>query len=80
MAKKGAAPVQRKVWRAFAAWKAGHLGLDWTAATQAFPSATTYTLPDWERELGLPGTCATGEGGLPVRQAAVRAKFASLGG
>lgn len=77
---RGASPVQRSLWRAFAGWVAGHLGLDWQAATQAFPSAITYTLPDWEREYGLPGPCASGDGGVPVRQAAVRAKFASQGG
>jgi len=77
---KGASPVQRTVWRAIAAFAATHLGLDWQAATQTFPSAITYTLPDWERELGMPGLCASGEGGVPVRQAAVRAKFASFGG
>ncbi len=77
---KGAAPIQRRVWRAIAGWAASHLGRDWAAATQAFPSALTYTLPDWERELGLPGPCSSGDGGVPVRQAAVRAKFASLGG
>ncbi|MEE7460696.1 hypothetical protein MFUR16E_04780 [Methylobacterium fujisawaense] len=77
---KGASPVQRSFWRAIAAWAADHLTRDWQAATQTFPSALTYTLPDWEREYGLPGPCASGEGGVPVRQAAVRAKFASLGG
>ncbi len=70
----------RKVWRAIAAWAASHLTLDWQAATQAFPSAITYTLPDWEKELGLPGPCMSGSGGVPVRQAAVRAKFSSFGG
>ena len=77
---KGASPVQRRFWKALAAWAAGHLGLDWTAATQTFPTGITYTLPDWEKELGLPGPCTSGEGGLPVRQAAVRAKFGSVGG
>lgn len=77
---RGASPVQRSVWRAIAAWAAGHLGLDWTAATQTCPSAITYTLPDWEREYGLPGPCSSGEGGIPVRLGAVRAKFGSVGG
>lgn len=77
---RGAAPVQRRFWRALAGWAANHLTLDWTAATQALPSAITYTLPDWEKEYGLPGRCSSGGGGAPVRQAAVRAKFASVGG
>lgn len=77
---RGASPVQRSFWRAIAAFAADHLGLDWAAATQTFPSAITYTLPDWERELGLPGPCASGVGGQPVRLAAVRAKFSSYGG
>ncbi len=77
---RGASPVQRTFWRAIAAFAADHLGLDWTAATQTFPSALTYTLTDWEREYGLPGPCASGEGGIQVRKTAVRAKFASLGG
>ena len=76
----GASPVQRSVWRAIAAWAADHLGRDWTAATQAFPSATTYTLPDWERELGLPDGCSTAPTGIEARVAAVRSKFASVGG
>jgi uncharacterized protein YmfQ (DUF2313 family) len=76
----GASPVLRRFWRGIAAFAADHLGLDWQAATQTFPSAVTYTLPDWERELGLPGPCGTGEGGAPARQAAVRAHFAALGG
>lgn len=77
---RGASPVQRGYWRALAAWAADHLTRDWQAATQTFPSAITYTLADWEREYGLPGPCATVTGGVPVRQAAVRAKYASLGG
>lgn len=77
---RGASPVQRSVWRGFAAFLADHLGRDWTAATQALPSAISYTLADWEREYGLPGPCSSGSGGVPVRQAAVQAKFASLGG
>lgn len=77
---KGASPVQRSVWRAIAAWAAGHLGLDFTAATQAFPTAITYTLPDWEREYGLPDPCFSGVGGVPARLAAVRARFAAFGG
>ncbi|MGX9981988.1 putative phage tail protein [Methylobacterium fujisawaense] len=77
---RGASPVQRSVWRALAAWAAGHLGLDWTAATQTFPSAITYTLPDWEREYGLPDLCSTAPQGTQARVAAVRAKFQSFGG
>lgn len=77
---RGASPVQRSVWRAFAAWVAGHLGLDWTAATQAFPSAVTYTLPDWEREYALPDLCSTAPQGAQARVAAVRAKFQAFGG
>lgn len=77
---KDASPVQRTFWRALAGWAAGHLGLDWTAATQTFPSAITYTLPDWERELGLPDGCSTAPQGTQARTAAVRSKFASVGG
>lgn len=77
---RGASPVQRSFWRGIAAWAADHLTLDWQAATQTFPSAITYTLPDWEREYSLPGPCSSGDGGVPVRQAAVRARFASQGG
>ena len=77
---RGASPVQRRVWRAIAAWAADHLGLDWTAATQSFPSAITYTLPDWERELGLPDACAVGPSTTDGRISAVRAKFAAAGG
>lgn len=77
---RGASPVQRSFWRALAAWAADHLGLDWTAATQTFPSAVTYTLPDWERDLGLPDTCSTAPQGVEARVAAVRSKFQAQGG
>ncbi|MCJ2141862.1 putative phage tail protein [Methylobacterium sp. E-066] len=75
---RGASPVQRGVWRAIAAWAADHLGLDWTAATQALPSAVTYTLPDWEAELGLPDACLPA-GTDAQRLAAVRARFGGIG-
>lgn len=77
---RGASPVQRSLWRAFSGWVAGHLGRDWAAATQTFPSAMTYTLPDWERELGLPDPCSTGAAGTQARVASVRAKYAAFGG
>lgn len=74
----GTSPIQRRFWRALAAWTADHLGRDWTAATQALPSAITYTLPDWEVELGLPDPCRTAAS-VDQRAAAVRARFGSLG-
>lgn len=77
---RGASPVQRSFWRAIAAWAADHLGLDWLAATQTFPSAITYTLADWERELGLPDGCSTAPQGIEARVATVRAKFQAQGG
>lgn len=75
----GASPVQQRFWRGLAAWTADHLGLDWSAATQALPSAITYTLTDWETELGLPDPCG-GPQDTPGRIMAVRARFGAIGG
>ncbi|APT31931.1 hypothetical protein MCBMB27_02640 [Methylobacterium phyllosphaerae] len=75
---RGASPVQRRVWRALAAFVADHLGRDWLAATQALPSAVTYTLPDWEADLGLPDACLPA-GTDAQRIAAVRSRHGGLG-
>lgn len=76
---QGASPLQRRFWRAIAAFVADHLGLDFTAASQTFPSALTYTLPDWEAELGLPDPCGAPTS-ITGRVFAVRARFGALGG
>lgn len=76
----GASPMQRLVWKALAAWVADLNRRDFELATQTFPSAITFSLPDWERELGLPDTCFKGGGGPDARIAAVRARFGAVGG
>lgn len=76
----GASPVMRRVWKAVAAWVADLNRRDFELATQAFPSAITFSLPDWERELGLPDLCFKGQAGPPARIAAVRARFGAIGG
>ncbi|WP_058617627.1 putative phage tail protein [Methylobacterium indicum] len=77
---RGAGPVMRGVWRALAAWTARQNADEWTLATQALPSAITYSLADWEAEYGLPDPC--GPGGLTTegRVAAVAARFRARGG
>ena len=77
---RGASPVQLGFWRALAAWAADHLTLDWRAATQTFPSAVTYTLPDWEKEYGLPDACSTAPRSTQARLAALRTKVSAFGG
>ncbi|MCJ2108020.1 DUF2313 domain-containing protein [Methylobacterium sp. E-041] len=76
----GASPWMRRFWRAIAGWVADVNARDWMLATQAFPSAITDSLDDWERELGLPDACFTGGSGTAARIAAVRTRFAALGG
>lgn len=76
----GASPVQRLVWKALAAWVADLNCRDFELATQVFPSAITFSLPDWERELGLPDDCFSSGSGTPTRIAAVRARFSAIGG
>ena len=77
---KGASPLMRLVWQSLAAWSAASYAVDFTLALQALPSAVTWSLDDWETELGLPDSCV---GKLPdeaARLAAVRAKHAAIGG
>ena len=76
---RGASPVQRSFWLGVATWVGDHLERDFAAASQTFPSALTYTLPDWEIELGLPDTCG-GPTDAAGRIRAVRARFGALGG
>ncbi|GJD51076.1 hypothetical protein OPKNFCMD_3827 [Methylobacterium crusticola] len=77
---RGASPVMRRVWSALAAWVADLNATEWTLATQALPSAITYSLPEWEAEFGLPDPCFQGGSGAAARVGAVRARFAALGG
>ena len=76
----GANPVMLGFWRALAARAAWNYQVEYELATQCFPSAITYSLEDWETELGLPDTCFSGTGGTDQRIAAVRARFAAVGG
>ncbi|MGF3027541.1 putative phage tail protein [Methylobacterium aquaticum] len=77
---RGAGPVMRGVWRAIATWVARQNADEWTLATQALPSAITYSLPDWEAEYGLPDPCGPGNATTEARIAAVRARFGARGG
>lgn len=77
---QGASPVQRLFWRAIAAFVADVNARDFEVATQAFPSAATIALNDWEEELGLPDACLASQNSLAGRLAAVRARFGGLGG
>jgi len=76
----GASPLMRLVWKAIAGWSAASYSVDFTLALQALPSEITWSLDDWEAEYGLPDPCV---GELPdeeTRIAAVRAKYAAVGG
>jgi len=77
---QGASPVMRRVWRAIAAFFADVNARDFEVATQAFPSAATISLPDWETELGLPDLCTADGVTLASRLAAVRTRFGAEGG
>ena len=77
---KGASPVMRWFWRAIATWTADLNARDFDLAKQALPSAVTWSLPDWERELGLPDLCGTVPLGTEARINAVRARFGAQGG
>lgn len=77
---RGASPIMRRFWQALAAWSARNNALEFDLATQVFPSAIGFSLPDWETELGLPDTCFVGGSGVAARIAAVRARFGAQGG
>lgn len=77
---RGASPEQLKVWRAIGRAFAGFYSWAWEAATQAFPSAITFSVEDWERELGLPDPCAGEITGTEARKLAIRARLAAIGG
>jgi uncharacterized protein YmfQ (DUF2313 family) len=76
----GASPMMRKVWLAISKWASANHVTDFMLALQALPSEITYSLGDWEAELGLPDPCGGTHPGDAARKAAVRARFASIGG
>jgi uncharacterized protein YmfQ (DUF2313 family) len=76
----GASPLMRNVWKAIAAWVASNHAADFIVALQALPSEITYSLGDWEAELGLPDSCSGVVIGDAARKAAIRAKSSALGG
>jgi uncharacterized protein YmfQ (DUF2313 family) len=47
---------------------------------ESYPGSAIELLPDWERVLGLPDACSTGEETLQERQKAAVAKIAARGG
>ena len=77
---KGASPVMLRFWRAIATWVADVNARDFAVATQAFPSAITTSLTDWETDYGLPDACRTSANTVAARISAVQARFGALGG
>lgn len=77
---KGASPVQLKFWRGISECLAEIFRWSFEVTTQAFPTAITFSLPDWENELGLPDPCGSDALGFEARKAAVRAKLVAQGG
>lgn len=76
----GASPRMRQVWTAVSGWLADLYTAAFETAAQAFPSAITFSLADWEEEYGLPDTCTSPASGIQGRINAVRARFGSQGG
>jgi uncharacterized protein YmfQ (DUF2313 family) len=76
----GASPGMRRIWKALAGWLSDYYKAAFEAAIQAFPSAITYSLDDWEAEYGLPDPCTSPESGVQGRINAVRARFGAQGG
>ena len=76
----GANPVMLQVWRALADHAAANYRGEFDLASQCFPSAITWSLPDWEEEYELPDACFSGATGTAARVSAVRARFGALGG
>lgn len=77
---RGAAPEQRKSWLGIATCLGEIYRWLFEVTTQVFPTAITFSLADWEDELGLPDPCGTADAGFAARKAAVRAKLAAHGG
>ncbi|UDL95515.1 DUF2313 domain-containing protein [Lichenihabitans sp. PAMC28606] len=77
---QGAQPIMLAVWRAIAGHAASNYAIDFSLATQCFPSAITFSLADWEAEYGLPDLCSSGQVSTDQRGSAVRARFGAIGG
>lgn len=77
---RGASPVQRQFWSAIAGFAADLYAAAFGAAVQAFPSAITTRLTDWEIELGLPDVCLSPISGTIGRVNSVRARHRAQGG
>lgn len=76
----GASPNQLKLWRGIAAALSDLYRWSFETAVQAFPSAITISLADWEAELGLPDPCGPADPAFAQRRAAVRARLSAIGG
>ncbi len=76
----GAATMMRRVWQVFAEFAADYYARAFEVCTQAFPSAITIGLEDWERDLGLPDPCLSSPGSVQARIGAVQAAYRDLGG
>ncbi len=76
----GASPVQRQFWSALSGFAADLYIKASGVAVQAFPSAISTLLPEWERELALPDPCLSPISGTVGRINSIRAKHAAIGG
>lgn len=76
----GAAPEQLRFWRGIATGLAEIFRWCFEVVTQALPTAITFSLSDWEEELGLPDPCGSDGQSFAARKAAVRAKLVAQGG
>lgn len=76
----GAAPEQRKSWLGIATCLAAIYRWVFEVTVQIFPTAITFSLADWEEELGLPDPCGPSDASVEARKAAVSAKLTALGG
>jgi len=77
---RGASPSLLRVWRGLSSVFAETFRATFNVATQAIPTAITFSLPEWEAEYGLPDACLSPNATQEQRINAVRARFAATGG
>lgn len=76
----GASPLLRSYWERLGQAFGLLYKFAFDSAIEAFPSAISASLDEWELELGLPDPCSGGGQSIEARIRAVRMKFAALGG
>ncbi len=77
---QGASPVQLGFWRGVSGYIADLYQAGFETASQAFPTAITVSLDDWEAELGLPDGCTGNTLTFDGRKAVVRSRIVAQGG